>query len=259
MLNLFITPRLRRRVRSVARGFTLAEMVVASTVFALVSGMVIGFYSDTFRSMFVTEQKNLINRDMRNLTLQLSYDARQANCFVMYANYTVAARTTPSQELASGNSGDFLVFVIYGNAPNPLKFNIRPITEIIGYYRAPYQSNQLTIDPITNTSANMLPVRKFDLSVANSTLPANQYLLATGSTDLPAGGTATTLEALLPNANQSTIDGHQIIVQLAQGLDNGLLFNNLLGKTVMVNGEIMHGDNAVSATDTYNFSVSPRG
>jgi len=254
-----ICSRLRRRARRAAPGFTLTEMMISATIFALLAGMIMGFYTDTFSMMFLTEQKNLINWDMRYLTTSLSYDARQANFFVMYSNYTASSRASASQELLEGNSGDFLVFVIYGTAPNPLKFNIRPISELIGYYRAPYQSNQLTLDPVTNQPTTVMPVRKFDISVANGTLTANQYLLAAGSTDLPVGGTATTLEAILPNDSQTTIDSHLIVVQLAQGLNDGLLFNNLWDKSIMVNGKIMHGNNDMSATDTYNFTVSPRG
>lgn len=248
----------RRSARITTPGFSLAEMVTATSIFALMVGMIVQFNQQTFKSMFVTEQKCLINNDMRTLTSQLTLDARDANFFVMYSNYTASSRATPSQELLHGNSGDFLVLVTYGDPPNPTKFNIRPINEIIGYYRAPYQADQLSIDPITNAQANMMPVRRFDITVGHG-LNGNMYLLAAGSSDLPAGGTATTLEALLPSDARSTIDGHKVVVQLAQGLDNGLLFHNFWGKSVMINGKIMHGNNAVSATDTYNFTVSPRG
>lgn len=239
-------------------GFTLAEMVTATTIFALLVGMIVQFNQQTFKSMFVSEQKCLINNDMRSLTSRMSQDARDANFFVLYANYTASARANSSLELLHGNSGDFLVLVSYGAAPNPAKFNIRPVSEIIGYYRAPYQSNQLTIDPISNAPSNVMPVRRFDITVGNG-LSANMYLLATGSSDLPPGGTATSLEALLPSDAAATIAGHQIVVQLAQGLDDGLLFHNYNGKSIMINGKIMHGNNDVSATDTYNFTVSPRG
>ncbi len=246
------------RSHRLSPGFSLAEMVTASSIFALLIGMIVQFNQQTFKSMFVSEQKCLINNDMRTLTSQLTLDARDANFFVMYSNYTASSRATPSQELLHGNSGDFLILVTYGDPPNPTKFNIRPVNEIIGYYRAPYQADQLAIDPITNAPANMMPVRRFDLTIGHG-LSANMYLLAAGSADLPAGGTATTIEALLPGDSRTTIDTHKIVVQLAQGLDNGLLFHNFWGKSVMINGKIMHGNNAVSATDTYNFTVSPRG
>ncbi len=251
----FICSHARRHPR---KGFTLAEMVTATTIFALLMGMIVQFNQQTFKSMFVSEQKCLINNDMRTLTSQMTLDARDANFFVMYANYTASVRSTPSQELLQGNSGDFLVLVSYGDPPNPTKFNIRPVSEIIGYYRAPYQASQLSVDPITSAAANVMPVRRFDITVGHG-LSANMYLLAAGSSDLPAGGTATTLEALLPSDSAATIASHKIVVQLAQGLDDGLLFHNFWGKSVMINGKIMHGNNDVSATDTYNFTVSPRG
>jgi hypothetical protein len=135
------------------------------------------------------------------------------------------------------------------------------VSEIVGYYREPYSaSNQLTVDPITgavSTGATALePVHRFDLSVANGTLAANMYL---ENTNVPTGGTSTTIEALLPNDSAATIAGHPIVVQLAQGLADGCLFHNFWGKSVMINGQIVQGSNYVSASDTYNFTISPRG
>jgi len=250
--------RLASRRRS-ASGFSLAEMMVSLTIFSLLMGMIVEFSVESSKNMYLSEQKCTINKDMRNLTSQMSDDARDANFFVMYSNYTMAARTTASQELLQANSGDFLVLVTYGTPPSTLKFNIRPVASIVGYYRAPYQTNQTVIDPITGQAAvGLEPVRKFTLTVGNG-LAANQYLLATGSADLPAGGTATTLEALLPDASQATIDSHTIVVQLAQGLADGCLFHNFWGKSVMLNGKIVQGNNDTSVHDTYNFTISPRG
>jgi len=231
-------------------------MITASAIFALLFGMLVSFNLESFKSMAMNEDKATINKDMRTVTSQLSDDARMANFFVLYSNYTVAARTTPSQELLQANSGDFLVFIFYGDVPTGGAMNVRPVSRIVGYYRAPYQSGQ--IDPLTNNSTTVVlePVRRFDISVANGTLPASQYL---ESANIPAGGTSTTVEALLPNDSAATIKTHTIVVQLAQGLADGCLFHNFWGKSIMLNGKIVQGNNFESAHDTYNFTVSPRG
>jgi len=258
----------RSRLRRAARGFTLVEMVVSASIVCLLMGMVIEFNVETIKSMYISEDKCDINRDMRQLTMQMSDDARMANFFVLYSNYTASSRASASQELGQANSGDFLVLVFYGNATNGntgANFNVRPVEEIVGYYRAPYQPGQSA--PITNapTSQNLEPVRRFVYSVsgiayngmaADGTIPANSYL---ETSNVPAGGNTTTLEALLPPSDSTTISNHAIVVQLAQGLADQCLFHNFWGKSVMINGQIVHGNNNTSATDTYNFTISPRG
>ncbi|MCH2156975.1 MAG: hypothetical protein MK080_13380, partial [Opitutales bacterium] len=49
------------------------------------------------------------------------------------------------------------------------------------------------------------------------------------------------------------------IVTLARGLAGNFLFFNERDETVIVNGQIVHGNVARQVTDTYNFAVSPRG
>jgi Tfp pilus assembly protein PilW len=252
--------RLSHSLRSLHRrgraGFTLAEIVVSMGVAMLLMDMVLQYYVENANYMYLNEQKLTINKDMRVLTAQMSDDARYANFFVLYSNYTASARTTPSQELLEGDSGDFLVFVFYGTPVTGAAINVRPISELVGYYREPYQSNQLYLDPMTNASVSLEPVHRFDLSVANGTLAANQYL---ESANVPTGGTTTTLEALLPAATAAVIATHPIVVQLANGLADGCLFHDFWGKSVMINGQIVQGSNYISTSDTYNFTISPRG
>ncbi len=242
---------------SSASGFTLAELLISMTVVGLLSGMLAGFYTNTTKFTYLSEQKMTINKDMRTITQQMSDDARMANFFVLYSAYTATARATASQELLQANSGDFLVFVFYGTPPAGNAVNVRPVSEIIGYYREPYSaSNQLTIDPITLAPANLQPVHRFDLTVANGGIVANSYLETSG---LPSGAISTTIEAMLPNDSATTMKTHPIVIQLAKGLADGCLFHNFWGRSVMINGQIVQGNNFMNATNTYNFTVSPRG
>ena len=253
--------RMRSRRMRLRPAFTVAEIVVSMGVAMLIMDMVIRFYFENCKYMYLNEQKMTINKDMRYLTTQMSDDSRLANFFVLYTGYAASSRSTASQELLQANSGDFVVFVFYGSNVSTAPANVRPVSEIIGYYREPYTaSNQLSIDPITGAVSTgpqaLEPVHRFDISVANGTLAANQYLEAT---NVPSGGTSTTIEALLPNDSATTIASHPIVVQLAKGLADGCLFHNFWGKSVMINGQIVQGDNYVSESDTYNFTISPRG
>jgi Tfp pilus assembly protein PilW len=236
-----------------AGGFTLAEMIMVTLIMGVLMLMVLRFQFESISDMTTSEDTGEINHDMRYLTESMSRDARAANFFVMYSNYTMSSRTSPTQELTQENSGDFLVLVNYGNSTSLANFNVCPVNEIIGYYRAPYTAGQTDT---MSADTQLMPVRRFDLTVANGGVPANTYLESVG---VPSGGTTATLESLLPSDSQSTIANHTIVVQLAQGLADQHLFYNYWGKSIMVNGVIAHGNNNQSATDTYNFTISPRG
>lgn len=211
--------------RSKTGAFTLTEVMVSTAILTVMMGIFTNIFLDTSQIAFVSDERNQINRDVRTLTGHMSNFARSANYFVIYPSYETVDRDEPQDQLIEGNAGDFLVLVYQGNPTNLQILNVRPTTRIVGYYRAPDASNKG-------------PVRKFDLSIP----PAMQ--------DLP-------LEQLLPDA--SLINSYSQVIELSEGLANGRLFYNLWGTSVMVNGKIIHGNAAKRVTDTYNFTISPRG
>lgn len=213
-------------------GLTLLEIMITVGVLGFAMMMALGFFTESIKATFVSEQKNLINKDIRGLTSELSDMGRQANFVVLYESFRNQDRDAVSDRLLNGNSGDFLVF-IFQDVPditNPI-YAPRPIQRIVGYYRAP----ENPADP-----ESMGPVRRFDV-----TIPA-----PTDSTNPPI------LEDLLPAENSSA--NHDIVLSLSQGLADNRLFYNLGGGTIMINGKIVHGVEAKRVTDTYNFTISTR-
>jgi prepilin-type N-terminal cleavage/methylation domain-containing protein len=208
-----------------SRGFTLPEVMVSATILTVLLGIFINIFLDTSQIAFVSDERNQINRDIRTLTAEMSHYARSSNYFAIYPSFAEADRDEAEDQLLEGNSGDFLVLVYQGEPPNLQVLSIRPTTRIVGYYRAA-------------DAANQGPVRKFDIEI-----PASRQ-------DLP-------LEELLPSA--SAINAYAQVIELSEGLANGRLFYNLWGTSVMINGKIIHGNAAKRVTDTYNFTVSPRG
>ena len=92
--------------------------------------------------------------------------------------------------------------------------------------------------------SNVGPVLKFDINY---------------NTPVDIGDTGTnTLEDLFPSSSGLSGNFDQV-VELSKGLANGKLFYNFEKKSIMVNGQIFHGDSGNRITDTYNFTVSPRG
>jgi hypothetical protein len=74
------------------------------------------------------------------------------------------------------------------------------------------------------------------------------------------GGTS--VESLLPAATLAwaTHSSHHIVVNDLTGLSaGGLAFINFQNRSVLVRLKILHGNQAKRVTNTYNFTVTPRG
>lgn len=129
-------------------------------------------------------------------------------------------RSTPAND---GLSGDFLVLVF--RDPDAQE----KVQRIVGYFRSPASDS----DPESEG-----PVRKFDLHFSPSTNSPVQDLLPS------------------PAARDSCAE----VIQLSRGLSDGRLFYNFFDRSIIVHGEIIHaGAVQRRATNTYNFTISPRG
>ncbi len=213
-------------------GFTLTEVLVVAALTVTVVLMVTGFFMRSMRTTFLAEQRNHINTDIRQLTSDLTFIARQANYMVLYESFDEADRSDRSHRRFDGETGDFLVFGFQTqpDLDNPV-FAPRATNRIVGYYRAPS-------DPGDPRSPG--PVRRFDIAIPPPEDP----------NDPPV------LEDLLPAA--AMMDAFPEVVFLSEGLARDHLFYNFGRQTVMVNGMIIHGHAAKSVTDTYNLTIATR-
>lgn len=211
-------------------GFSLPEITVALSIFSMVSGGLLSFHVQMIKGGLFSEQKNRINRDIRTVTNEFNDVAKGANYFVLYDSFDLSSRNDQDDRLFSNRSGDFVVFVF--TAPNAATFGSQPVERIVGYYRSPQDLGDVT---------NVGPVMKFDTAF-------------TTPIDIGDSG-SNTLEDLYP----SNGDASQEVVELSKGLANGKMFYNFEKKSIMVNGQIYHGLSGNRVTDTYNFTISPRG
>lgn len=123
-------------------------------------------------------------------------------------------------EQNDGGSGDFLVLV-HRDPADPDK-----ISRIVGYYR------------YAITEGVEGPVLMFD----------NVYS--------PSSSSAM-IDLLPPTSDHGT---HSEVIELSNGLSDGKLFYNFYDRSIVVRGEILHdGAFADKVTNTYNFTISPRG
>ncbi len=216
--------------KSNRQGFTLVELLITLSIMGLVMTGLMLFYRDSTIMLFTSDQKLKINADIRTLTNEMTDVARNANHFTIYDSFAGDFRTTTPYEdwrLHDGESGDVLVLIFYGVDPSPLDNIPAPIIRLVGYYRS-----------IDNPSENTGPVRKFDVAI-----PSTQQTQP--------------VETLVPTEAQASTFTQ--VIELSRGLANGKLFYNFRDRSIMVNGQIYHGNDAKRVNDTYNFTISPRG
>ena len=221
--------------RSARPAFTLPEVMVTVGICGFVVTATLGFLIHGLNVFSFDVGKNLVNRDIRTFTSELSDNATYANYFQIFPGFSTRSTTTTTNGLSVTTSasvedkqtGDMLVLVYKDPA------NIDLVNRIVGYYRAP-------LDP--GDTASEGPVRKFDLRISPSSSAA--------------------IHTLLPAT--STYSTNKEVIEMSKGLANGRLFYNIRSKSVMVNGQIIHRGGLGKtryerATNTYNFTVSPRG
>jgi prepilin-type N-terminal cleavage/methylation domain-containing protein len=228
-------------VRHLGRsGFTLVEIMVSSGVLAIIMAVLMRGFIQALNVYYYETGKILVNKDIRKFTSEMTEYATYANYFKIFPAYSNLSRAVatlvnpadPDQgyttamtdtSIADGLSGDCLVLVYKDSADD------RKIARLIGYFRAP-------------DASGTGPVRRFDLPI-------------TPSSSLP-------LWQLIPEINDPSI--YPQVIELSRGLANGKLFYNFYDKAIIVKGEIIHrggmtNSRNATATNTYNFTVSPRG
>lgn len=228
----------KRFLRTPRKGLTVTEMLIAMSISLVVATAVFAIFLQALKIYKYEEKKLTINRQIRDFTTELTENATFANYALIYPDFLtrknivtvknpVTGQTTTtgiSLQVEDGQSGDMMVLA-YVDPDDDTK-----IQKIIGYYRE-------IIDPEkTDIPA---PVRRFEVTFSPST--------ASPAVDL------------IPKAE--TAQQWPEVVELSRGLSDGRLFHNFYGRSVMIKGEIIQGDGRGTrvATNTYNFTISPRG
>ncbi|OIO58676.1 MAG: hypothetical protein COZ46_08275 [Verrucomicrobia bacterium CG_4_10_14_3_um_filter_43_23] len=208
-------------------GFGLSEMMVSLAVMGVLIALITGFFIENIKASIGSEQKNKVNSNIRKVTAELLNSGRGAQAFVLYKSFESIDRNSIEDRLTEGGSGDLIVFLYEGPRPSA-KDEKRGYTKIIGYYRAPSNDE----DPSTSG-----PIYKFE----------QQY-------DKP---NTDSLESLLPDYD--TIMSHTLVLSNAIGLADGRSFFNFRNRGVMMNVQVTQGDSVQVTTNTYNFTITPRG
>ncbi len=207
--------------------YTLAEVMFVTAILGMVVSGSFAVFTQSHLALFVSVEKLAINKDMRQFTGEMSQSARNANHFYIYESFLATDRNEATDRKTRGLSGDFLVLI--NTKPHPNQNSPIKITGLTGFYRAA-------------ASGNRGPVRKF----------AIEYAVA----DYKDAAT-TGVESLIPS--ESTMNTNDVVMELTEGLADGDLFLNFEDRSIMIKGKIYHGNEYKRLTDTYNFTVTPRG
>ena len=253
----------------------MAEIMVVVTIFGFVMAGVLPFFIMSLKSQYIGEQKLLINGDIRKVTNQMVENAREANSFVIYQGFTSQARwdgatesrdangngaVTFADRLQNGQAGDFVVLVYYtdpyfdarfydGNSNNNPALGSGTVSRMVGYWVAPNRRH-----PGENA------VYRFDTDTYRAS-GATTWSTTWGATFPAALSSSVTLESLLPPATNAYANAPEfpIMINNLNGLSGGYTFLNYQNKSIISRAKILHGNKAKRVTNTYNFTITPRG
>lgn len=162
------------------------------------------------------------------MTAQFTQDARSANHFFIYPSAQEDNRNDPADRLTQGQSGNLLVLIYqqpWPNASDPIH-----ITRLIGYF-----GHQ---EPEVETAT----LRRFTIN-----FPVNDYKNALQFS----------VESLLPTTEQ--LRNAKVVIEKTRRNETDGMFLNFENRSIVVQGEIIHGHQVSSENGNYNFTISPRG
>lgn len=232
-------------VRS-SRAFTLVEVLIASTISALVLVGILAAMMQGLKMFKFDSFRLEINHDIRSLTDELTTNATFANYFLVFSSFsgnrtTVTGNVTILNNVTDGSSGDFLALVFKDDTDDT------KISKIIGYYR--------DVDAAGNYCLRKFTTQTFTASTTPAWNDSVWNLLPGTST------VTSTHPQIIPDMrNQGLGSGNTANVALASGASG--IFYNFYNRSVIVRGNIQYtaGDKLTKqAASTYNFTVSPRG
>lgn len=230
------------------RGFTLLEIMIASAIAVVVVAAVTQMTLSIGKVIFDSAAKLHITRDVRAFTQQISRDAWSAR------DYRVYLSTSDLTRRHSGETGDVLVLIWV--EPESIETATPGSPQEYFYERVVVYARDMPVRPqnqrpsTSSSDANKVPVLRFERRFA---LPS--------ATVAGTRASETTIRNVVADILATdNRDNGTIVVELARGLaDQRLFFNSRLGRSITINGEIYHGNRAREVSNTYNFTIHPRG
>ena len=181
------------------------------------------------KTVMLSQYENLINRDIRGLTIELNETAKHASYFLLYEGPQTVHRDDADDRLVPSMSGDMVVFVF--TDPEKSGAESQSIDRVVGYFRTPERWVDIS---------GVGPIKKFEVRYDPSV-------------DLGENGISKIEELYPKSLNKQFIQ----VAKLSRGLNDGSLFYNADNHSIVVNGQIFHGSSDVWVHDVCSFTISP--
>jgi len=239
------------------KAFTLVEIMVTCTIMGLVAVGILASFLQALKVYQFGTFRVQINKDLRDLTSELTDNGTYANYFMVFQDFTHVTTTTSGvtnlANLSDGTAGDYLILVFKDRADDT------KISRIIGYYRAADASGSSAL-------------YKFDTTINPSVKVCSSSTGAVGSvvtlwSQLPAAGTINTNTMIIPDSRKQGlgVGSTATILDITDPNNAGTtlgMFYNYYNRSIIVNAKVQYsGNNNTTriAVSTYNFTISPRG
>jgi prepilin-type N-terminal cleavage/methylation domain-containing protein len=126
------------------RGFTLVEIMIATTLAGLLGAVALTFYVQSLKTSYVSEQELKLITSMRTLSSELIENGSRSHELVLYNSTQSTDITLDGRKLVVNDdtettdddvcpTGNFAVFVFY-ELPKPASQENYRISKLIGYY-----------------------------------------------------------------------------------------------------------------------------
>jgi prepilin-type N-terminal cleavage/methylation domain-containing protein len=208
------------------KGFTLPELLIALSVFAIVIALVINFYKEALVETHLEAEKNELNSSLRNISEELLLYARQADYMLIYKSFDPRNHNNAEDRLFEGKEGDLLIMVFQGEGKKSERSNKRSIVKIVGYYRE---------GAGTKKGESKAPLKRFIVEIPE------------GSSREP--------EALIPKKESKKF---KELASNVSGLTHRKVFYNLNNKNIMVNMSLSVGSGNYEYSHWLNLTLSPK-
>jgi hypothetical protein len=217
---------------------SLVEVMVAAAIASLLGVALMSMTLSVGRIHFDSAAKLSINKDVRSFTNELSRSTRGARDFRIYAS------ANELTERDSGLAGDMLVLL--WAQPESIEDATMGTTQ--EYY---YEKIIIFARIVEDEDANVGPVIRYERDFA---LPSGTVPGTAASDNTIADLTVSVI------GNKDGLTKERRVIELTRGLaDERLFFHSRLGGSITVNGELYHGNDARRVTNTFNFTIAPRG
>ena len=219
-------------MKTTKKGYTLLEIMIAMALTVTAMAMLTTFMHSSSRSIAWSVNKSSITSDFRLFTKQLLQDAANANAVYLYYDFDIDSCNEPSDRMPIGKTGNCLVF-IRSEQPDSQSAD-RFYKSITVYYREP--------------GTALSPVYR-----CNIDYPEPLDNLTTGEDGQK------TLEDFLSLELDALASNKKEAFQLSTPVLREDFFRAINYNSYMINGQVMHGNQAYSTVNVYGFIISAKG